>query len=192
MSQRLYVELDDRGVVTLDGPDAGPFLQGLISNDVDRVSDERSAYAALLTPQGKFLHDFFVLRRSAGLSARLRRVQARRSRAPADGIQTARRRRARRCDRGFSGDCPVRRGRGHRLRPAAGHRRGRAPPGRRDHARPAAPGARVCARFCPATGSRRRSRPPASRAARARTMSAIASASARPTAAGTWPSRRRH
>ena len=66
MSQRLYVELDDRGVVTLDGPDAGPFLQGLISNDVDRVSDERSAYAALLTPQGKFLHDFFVLRRSAG------------------------------------------------------------------------------------------------------------------------------
>ncbi len=66
MSQRLYVALDDRGIVTLDGADAGPFLQGLISNDVDRVSDERGAYAALLTPQGKFLHDFFVLRHGSG------------------------------------------------------------------------------------------------------------------------------
>ena len=66
MSALLYVPLEDRGVVSVDGPEAGPFLQGLISNDIERVTDARAIYAALLTPQGKFLHDFFVLRRGAG------------------------------------------------------------------------------------------------------------------------------
>ena len=66
MSIPLYVPLDDRGVVTVDGPEAGPFLQGLISNDIERVSEARCIYAALLTPQGKFLHDFFVLRQGDG------------------------------------------------------------------------------------------------------------------------------
>ena len=66
MSTPLYVPLDDRGVVSVDGPEAGPFLQGLISNDIERVTAARGIYAALLTPQGKFLHDFFVLRRGDG------------------------------------------------------------------------------------------------------------------------------
>ena len=66
MSTPLYVPLDDRGVVSVDGPEAGPFLQGLISNDIERVTEARGIYAALLTPQGKFLHDFFVLRRGDG------------------------------------------------------------------------------------------------------------------------------
>ena len=66
MSTPLYVPLDDRGVVSVDGPEAGPFLQGLISNDIERVTDSRGIYAALLTPQGKFLHDFFVLRQEDG------------------------------------------------------------------------------------------------------------------------------
>ena len=66
MAHPLHVILEERGVVSVDGPEAGPFLQGLISNDVERVSGARGIYAALLTPQGKFLHDFFVLRRGAG------------------------------------------------------------------------------------------------------------------------------
>ena len=66
MSTPLYVILEERGVVSVDGPEAGPFLQGLISNDIERVTDARGIYAALLTPQGKFLHDFFVLRRGEG------------------------------------------------------------------------------------------------------------------------------
>ena len=66
MGRRLYVALGGRGVVSLGGPEAGAFLQGLVSNDMDRVSDERCVYAALLTPQGKFLHDFFVLKHGAG------------------------------------------------------------------------------------------------------------------------------
>ena len=66
MSTLYYVVLEDRGVVSVGGPEAGPFLQGLISNDIERVTTARGIYAALLTPQGKFLHDFFVLRRGEG------------------------------------------------------------------------------------------------------------------------------
>ena len=56
-----YVLLPDRGVLALHGGDVRPFLQGLISNDVAHVQDDRAAYGALLTPQGKFLFDFFMV-----------------------------------------------------------------------------------------------------------------------------------
>ncbi len=55
-----YIVLDDRGLLAVGGAEARPFLQGLISNDVDKVSAKRAIYATLLTPQGKFLHDFFI------------------------------------------------------------------------------------------------------------------------------------
>ncbi len=58
---RHYSLLPDRGVLTVGGPDRVEFLQGLISNDVTRVADDRSIWAAYLTPQGKYLHDFFVM-----------------------------------------------------------------------------------------------------------------------------------
>ncbi|HXV24923.1 MAG TPA: folate-binding protein [Alphaproteobacteria bacterium] len=50
----------DRGIVAVSGEEARSFLQGLLSNDVMRVSPERVVYAALLTPQGRYLHDFFI------------------------------------------------------------------------------------------------------------------------------------
>lgn len=55
-----YVMLGGRGVLTVGGADRDEFLQGLISNDVERVSADRAIWAAYLTPQGKYLHDFFV------------------------------------------------------------------------------------------------------------------------------------
>jgi tRNA-modifying protein YgfZ len=55
-----YVPLADRNVLGIAGDDARTFLQGLISNDVRRVSPERAIWAAFLTPQGKYLFDFFV------------------------------------------------------------------------------------------------------------------------------------
>lgn len=55
-----YVLLDHRGVLVLDGPDRVPFLQGLVSNDVTRVTAERTVYALFLTPQGRFLFDLFI------------------------------------------------------------------------------------------------------------------------------------
>jgi len=52
--------LEGRGMIMLSGPDRKLFLQGLITNDVEKISRNSALYAALLTPQGKFLHDFFI------------------------------------------------------------------------------------------------------------------------------------
>jgi len=52
--------LPSRAVVAVSGPDARGFLQNLVSNDVDRVGPNRAIWAALLTPQGKYLFDFFI------------------------------------------------------------------------------------------------------------------------------------
>lgn len=52
--------LEKRGVLRVAGPEARSFLQGLITNDMDRVDESHAIYAALLTPQGKFLFDFFI------------------------------------------------------------------------------------------------------------------------------------
>lgn len=55
-----YTVLNNRSFLTLEGPDRFKFLQGLITNDINKVSEENCLYAALLTPQGRFLHDFFI------------------------------------------------------------------------------------------------------------------------------------
>ena len=55
-----YVILDDRGVLALAGPDARGLLQGLVSNDITALGPQRAIYAALLTPQGKYLFDFIM------------------------------------------------------------------------------------------------------------------------------------
>ncbi len=60
MAERTFTVLETRGLLAVSGADAGAFLQNLISNDVDRVGPDRTVYGTLLTPQGKFLHDFFV------------------------------------------------------------------------------------------------------------------------------------
>jgi folate-binding protein YgfZ len=54
------MSLVERGVIRVGGIDRVGFLQGLVTNDVARVGGEWSVYGALLTPQGRFLHDFFV------------------------------------------------------------------------------------------------------------------------------------
>ncbi len=55
------IPLPGRGAVRVSGDDRVTFLQGLVSNDVRRVSASRAIHAALLTPQGKYLHDFFIV-----------------------------------------------------------------------------------------------------------------------------------
>ncbi|MBO6784260.1 MAG: folate-binding protein, partial [Alphaproteobacteria bacterium] len=50
-----------RDLLEIAGADCRTFLQGLISQDVEKVDDKQSAYGALLTPQGKFLHDFLMI-----------------------------------------------------------------------------------------------------------------------------------
>jgi folate-binding protein YgfZ len=53
--------LPDRAVVEVAGEDRVAFLQGLVSNDVTQAAPGRAIWAALLTPQGKWLADFFIL-----------------------------------------------------------------------------------------------------------------------------------
>ncbi|TDE41166.1 YgfZ/GcvT domain-containing protein [Antarcticimicrobium sediminis] len=57
-----------RRILRLSGPETEGFLQGLITNDTARLSDGL-VYAALLTPQGKFITDFFLLRDGEGPEA---------------------------------------------------------------------------------------------------------------------------
>ncbi len=51
--------MSDRTILRISGPDTHEFLQGLVTNDVGRAKDNM-IYAALLTPQGKYLADFFL------------------------------------------------------------------------------------------------------------------------------------
>ncbi len=56
----MLARLDDRAVIAVSGPEARTFLQGLITNDIEKLAPGRSLYAALLTPQGKILFDFIL------------------------------------------------------------------------------------------------------------------------------------
>jgi folate-binding protein YgfZ len=55
-----FILLKNRGLLVITGPDRVEFLQGLVSNDVRKVTTDRAIYAALLNPQGKYLYDFFI------------------------------------------------------------------------------------------------------------------------------------
>lgn len=56
-----YTPLSERALLAAAGPDARRFLNGLVTVDVLKLAPEKPRYAALLSPQGKFLHDFFLL-----------------------------------------------------------------------------------------------------------------------------------
>ncbi|MDH5557380.1 MAG: folate-binding protein [Alphaproteobacteria bacterium] len=61
MAELSYSILNHRGLITVGGQDRREFLQGLVSNDVMRANAERAIWAGFLTPQGKYLHDFFMI-----------------------------------------------------------------------------------------------------------------------------------
>jgi tRNA-modifying protein YgfZ len=54
--------LQDRGVLSVSGAEATGFLQGLLTNDVERLGPGDARYGGLLTPQGKILFDMIVVR----------------------------------------------------------------------------------------------------------------------------------
>ncbi len=65
MNNSVYI-LKDRAILYVNGQDAKDFLQNLISNDINKVSDNSSCFASLLTPQGKFLYEFIVVKHKSG------------------------------------------------------------------------------------------------------------------------------
>lgn len=66
MNTTVVALLAHRGVVSLSGPDAVDFLDNLVTNDVTGMSTGEARFAGLLTPQGKILFEFFVLRTGDG------------------------------------------------------------------------------------------------------------------------------
>ena len=56
-----YSILENRGVLAVSGKDRHDFLQNLVTNNIDPVLQPAAVYTALLSPQGKYLHDFFVV-----------------------------------------------------------------------------------------------------------------------------------
>jgi folate-binding protein YgfZ len=60
------VWLEDRGIVRVAGADAASFLQGVLTNDVEKLKPHEARYAALLSPQAKILFDFLVVALPAG------------------------------------------------------------------------------------------------------------------------------
>lgn len=61
-----YIRLEDRAVLRVDGEDRAEFLQGLITNDITLASPGKAIFAALLSAQGKFQFDFFVMTDDTG------------------------------------------------------------------------------------------------------------------------------
>ena len=62
---KVYI-LEDRGVLYINGDDCAEFLQNLITNDLKKVLEDNSCFASLLTPQGKYLFDFIIVKHKEG------------------------------------------------------------------------------------------------------------------------------
>ena len=62
MEKDQIIILENRGLVSITGVDSKEYLQNIITNDINKVSVNNSIFAALLSPQGKYLFDFFVVK----------------------------------------------------------------------------------------------------------------------------------
>jgi folate-binding protein YgfZ len=63
--KNVYI-LDDRAILYLNGKNAKEFLQNLISNDINKVDESNSCFTSLLSPQGKFLYEFIIVKHKSG------------------------------------------------------------------------------------------------------------------------------
>ena len=58
--------LEDRGIIFISGSDAKKFLQTIVTNDIEKISDNSTIFSSLLTPQGKYLFDFIIIKHKNG------------------------------------------------------------------------------------------------------------------------------
>ena len=66
MEKDQIVILEDRGLISISGKDAREYLQNIITNDINKVSETSSVFSALLSPQGKYLFEFFGIKSNNG------------------------------------------------------------------------------------------------------------------------------
>ena len=62
MEKNQIIILENRSLIAIKGPDTKDFLQNIISNDVDKVSESSSIFSGIFTPQGKYLYEFFIIK----------------------------------------------------------------------------------------------------------------------------------
>jgi len=65
MNNNVHI-LNDRAILYINGLDTKDFLQNLISNDINKITETSSCFASLLTPQGKFLFEFIIVKHKSG------------------------------------------------------------------------------------------------------------------------------
>ena len=63
--KNVYI-LENRSIIYLNGEDIKEFLQNLISNDINKVSENNTCFTSLLSPQGKFLYEFIIIKHKSG------------------------------------------------------------------------------------------------------------------------------
>ena len=63
--RNVYI-LEDRAIFYLNGEDTKEFLQNLISNNINKVSENNTCFTSLLSPQGKFLYEFIIIKHKSG------------------------------------------------------------------------------------------------------------------------------
>ena len=54
--------LDDRGFIHINGIEAKDFLQNIITNNIEKITDDLMLFSSIFTPQGKYLYEFFILK----------------------------------------------------------------------------------------------------------------------------------
>ena len=62
MEKNEVITLEDRGFIQVTGLEAKDFLQNIVTNDIEKVTNNSTVFSSILTPQGKYLFEFFVLK----------------------------------------------------------------------------------------------------------------------------------
>ena len=62
MDKNEVIILEDRGFIQVKGPEGKDFLQNIVTNDLKKVTNHSTVFSSILTPQGKYLFDFFILK----------------------------------------------------------------------------------------------------------------------------------
>jgi len=62
MDKNEVITLEDRGFIQVKGVEAKDFLQNIVTNDVEKVTNSSTIFSSILTPQGKYLFEFFILK----------------------------------------------------------------------------------------------------------------------------------
>jgi len=62
MDKNEVITLEDRGFIQVNGAEAKDFLQNIITNEIEKVTSSSSVFSSILTPQGKYLFEFFILK----------------------------------------------------------------------------------------------------------------------------------